>query len=880
MNMDKKLQKCLHCTVVNPKLKYLEIFKGLGAEIGLQQLLANHFQFEVTEDSKKSQLLCEECVNSLIRFFDIDELERQQNADRPKTQPTEAPSEVDVEKTIIDESCIYDLIFKSDDVAPSDEEEVKEETDVPSKSEEVRIEEVIVDDRVTVIRLPNDEEAEEVDLETEQEDEHDLKEDSNVVIINFVEIKEKDDIVDLYGYLATAVKTNFETLSFEWSTRCKHCSLPCTNYQQLLNHMVKKHKGHSFDCPIDDCLTKGLQNKQFLAMHLVTHHGPVAEIPIYGSCPECKLTFSNILQYNKHSCSHVIKKKRGMQLYCEMCSIEFPSWKRFNFHNQFHLERHRPRACFVCNYVDNNIAELFQHLQYAHEPDNTFFCNLCDRTFRDEAVYLEHNKCHSNANSNTYTCGECFNTFDTRSRFNGHMRSMHGTFISCEICSREFASEATYNVHMKKHLIIERDVHICRNCGQLSENENRMLQHIEIESTNCHNAEIYTELLRNAYICEMCSSYFREKTDLHKHRQSGVHNNGIFWCQPCDKEFTDMKIYRHHLRNFQQLKTDTEHRKLEICLYYMCDQMDCFESYTHWNSLYTHKRRTHKNVMTPAKVKDDQQAPTTSKLIGSEKKTQWQCQFCDKECRSKMSLSVHVARSHNNDNVICSICNASYKNQEALDKHHAYWHEPIECPKCFKIVKNRRNYDTHENVVHSNNKRYTCEICKKGFYHNSEMKAHQRLHTQLFSCKHCSFTTRKKTSLSVHVMGQHLKRFAFDCKLCMKRFGRRQGLTAHMQRVHSTKHICQEYITDGCNRSFPSTLALSQHVKKVHKGTIFLHDEDDEEEELELELEDEVGPSSSKKRCFQINDTEIEFIDESAYDSHEFLDTDEMQNAK
>lgn len=34
----------------------------------------------------------------------------------------------------------------------------------------------------------------------------------------------------------------------------------------------------------------------------------LSRIPIYGSCPECKLTFSNILQYNKHSCAHVIKR--------------------------------------------------------------------------------------------------------------------------------------------------------------------------------------------------------------------------------------------------------------------------------------------------------------------------------------------------------------------------------------------------------------------------------------------------------------------------------------------------------------------------------------------------------------------------------------------
>lgn len=79
------------------------------------------------------------------------------------------------------------------------------------------------------------------------------------------------------------------------------------------------------------------------------------------------------------------------------------------------------------------------------------------------------------------------------------------------------------------------------------------------------------------------------------------------------------------------------------------------------------------------------------------------------------------------DNVVCSLCKASYKDEEALKKHHAYWHEPMECALCLKIVKNRRNFDTHMNVVHSNNKRYKCSVCQKGFYHKSEMEAHQRV---------------------------------------------------------------------------------------------------------------------------------------------------------
>lgn len=91
------------------------------------------------------------------------------------------------------------------------------------------------------------------------------------------------------------------------------------------------------------------------------------------------------------------------------------------------------------------------------------------------------------------------------------------------------------------------------------------------EESPCFGVDIYVELLRDAYICEYCSAYFKQKTDLRAHRDSGVHKNGMFWCQPCEKEFADMKLYRHHLRNYQLQRADVDHRKLEICLYFMCD---------------------------------------------------------------------------------------------------------------------------------------------------------------------------------------------------------------------------------------------------------------------------------------------------------------------
>lgn len=970
----------------------------MGIEIELPQLLAKYFQIKIKPDPQKQQLLCQECVKTLIRFFDIDELQREQDAanaakqksktqdktetppasvapkietrsskkptppaiqakSEPKkststiklaTKPTPAPPVPAAKSTPPPEPVSIRItrgksmaVASKSDQIKAKPKTVEKSKGKPRRSKETRpgeqeqisdlLRDILDDEKAppddkfaeaaaTVRQLEETHVAAEEKQLQEDEDEKQREntaeleyllehedgssdldvrhfkvekttsidtsqtqsedESFKVEPFNFVLIKESDDIDDLYEYLATVVKTCFETLTFEWATVCCHCSLKCSKFETLLWHMQKCHKlpEERYKCPIEDCNAE-LTNRKALAMHLVVLHAPVADIPIYGCCPECNMTFSNILQYNKHSCARVIKKRRGIRLYCEMCGLEFPSWKRFNFHNQFHLERHRPRACFVCNYTDNNIDDLFQHLHYSHEPEGTHFCDICDRNFRDAVVFAEHNKSHTNVTSATYSCNHCHATFETRGRLNGHIRTSHGSVISCELCSKEFATEATYNIHVKKHLIIELEVHVCSNCGQLSDNPDKMVTHVENAASDCFGVEVYVEQLRDAYVCEYCSTYFKQKTDLRTHRDSGVHKDGIFWCQPCEKGFNDMKLYRHHMRNYQQQRSDVDHRKLEICLYFMCDYEDCFESYINWNSLYTHKRRTHDAV---------------DKLESKSKVNEWICQFCQKVCRSKMSLSVHVARSHNNNNVVCKLCKASYKDEEALKKHHAYWHEPMECALCLKIVKNRRNFDTHMNVVHSNNKRYTCSVCEKGFYHKSEMEAHKRLHSQLFSCDQCSFTTKKKSSLSVHVLGQHLKSYGFECKSCNRKFGRPQGLKNHMLRVHGSKNTCRDFFEAGCSKSFGTIAQLNVHVRKAHNGSLFQTDVDEDEQENQEEeeepdqeeqeqdqkppqeqkpkLEDPSPASTSKKRCIRISDdTQIEIINAEPEESNKSI---------
>jgi len=62
MSENAKNNSCLHCSVFSTKYQYQEIFDEFGIELGLQSLLAKHFQFDVFPDPGYWLLYCYQCL--------------------------------------------------------------------------------------------------------------------------------------------------------------------------------------------------------------------------------------------------------------------------------------------------------------------------------------------------------------------------------------------------------------------------------------------------------------------------------------------------------------------------------------------------------------------------------------------------------------------------------------------------------------------------------------------------------------------------------------------------------------------------------------------------------------------------------------------------
>ena len=61
----------------------------------------------------------------------------------------------------------------------------------------------------------------------------------------------------------------------------------------------------------------------------------------------------------------------------------------------------------------------------------------------------------------------------------------------------------------------------------------------------------------------------------------------------------------------------------------------------------------------------------------------------------------------------------------------------------------------------------------------------RRMHgNEEFSCDQCSFKTKTKRRLKVHIGIKHAEK-KFECKLCELKFGFQFGLTRHIKIVHA-----------------------------------------------------------------------------------------------
>ena len=106
-------------------------------------------------------------------------------------------------------------------------------------------------------------------------------------------------------------------------------------------------------------------------------------------------------------------------------------------------------------------------------------------------------------------------------------------------------------------------------------------------------------------------------------------------------------------------------------------------------------------------------------------------------------------------------CNKSYVERSSFEAHQRAHHDKkkIECEKCKETFTRKSALNRHSiNHKKTENKEFTCNVCKRGFMRRDELVDHVKgVHekVQRFSCPTCFKRYAWGTSLHRHISNSH-----------------------------------------------------------------------------------------------------------------------------
>ena len=133
-------------------------------------------------------------------------------------------------------------------------------------------------------------------------------------------------------------------------------------------------------------------------------------------------------------------------------------------------------------------------------------------------------------------------------------------------------------------------------------------------------------------------------------------------------------------------------------------------------------------------------------------------------------------------------------------------------------------------TIHHNKKPYVCPLCKNQFRNSSDLKRHERIHTErkLLECSfaNCSFRTHRRDSLVLHEKTHSgiESRLVHPCPSCAKTFSSEQIATRHSKTCGKAKQArkvppVRETRCHHCGKEFSSVYKLATH-RKTHDGRL------------------------------------------------------------
>ncbi|KAG5667066.1 hypothetical protein PVAND_015066 [Polypedilum vanderplanki] len=293
--------------------------------------------------------------------------------------------------------------------------------------------------------------------------------------------------------------------------------------------------------------------------------------------------------------------------------------------------------------------------------------------------------------------------------------------IKCYICAATFDSFFRLNKHFKLFHPNNRAYLTC--CGKNFNRRFELLNHIEY-----HDKSVI-------YKCEECNKIYKNKSCLRAHRkQQHEQPKTGEMCAICGGLFSSNGALKAHM--LMHIVSD---RTFEC---YICKKGKTYKN--------EHLLRKHMN--------------TRHNFVKPDNMTV--CHICSSTFRES-HLAKHMSTVHSDEDrvkVQCKIC-GFWLLEKTMRTHLAKHNDQgVTCGECGKFLKSKYSLKGHMKQAHSDDYKFICKYCQKGFH--------------------------KENKMIEHVAVKHTRDFPFKCRVlsCQKGFRAEANWRIHERKAHPEEY--------------------------------------------------------------------------------------------
>ena len=326
----------------------------------------------------------------------------------------------------------------------------------------------------------------------------------------------------------------------------------------------------------------------------------------------------------------------------------------------------------------------------------------------------------------------------------------------------------------------------CRQCGQAFPTEEGFQEHIEATHDD---VEIHGETSpgNELFNCPQCDKKFTQKNSVYRHQRI-IHEKTKFSCRRCGKSFeerrnliTHMEATNHQIKSQFQSITDEMRGKSK-----------------HKTTLAPRKRgrpskadiesrawraieKSEREALVQSEDKDRQPAVVILKRLTSQEIARYMNGIRKRGRPSKAEQERRKA---------CEICKKTFNKNDNLKRHIETVHKKVKnfpCEDCGKEFSSKAILTAHIQSTHKGI-RFDCNMCDNTIASKVHLRTHVKvIHEEgivanLKKCSKCSYSSTRKANLKRHILEVHENQKE-KCNFCQKYFGRSQ-LNRHIKQKH------------------------------------------------------------------------------------------------